>query len=439
MRRRHPSARFAALALALALLCGAPARAAAAPVTFSLEAPGAEVVALAGEFNDWQPAPMERSGEGVWTAERDLPPGDYGYKFVVDGEWRLDPGADGTKTVDGVRNSKMSVPADGNAAPPDAEREWKDSLSGRTIRARLVEADGRSATLRMDGRDYTVRVERLRPSDRAFIQRWRAARRSAEGENSGGTGDAGGGTPFDAGLEPGRKHGFTLPMPERVRFDFADHGYYPARGEERMRVALALPADFDPSDRSNHIAIVSMTADGSASSVEHMDQYYPAATRLGWVCLAVDIAGDEAKRKEWNGMDHRYTLLHNALEAMHAAWPASEDWRYATFGFSGGGGYSIWLGAKLADERYELAGVWPGGSHYTDSHIKSAIDPPRAFYDARLFISLGTGDHLITPEITQRVRTWAEAAFDEVRFERYDGGHSIHPPHVEDALRWFRE
>ena len=62
-------------------------------VTFVLEeAPGRQV-ALAGTFNEWKPERFltDRAGDGVYRVRLMLAPGEYQYKFVVDGEWRLDP------------------------------------------------------------------------------------------------------------------------------------------------------------------------------------------------------------------------------------------------------------------------------------------------------------------------------------------------------------
>jgi chromosome partitioning protein len=59
-------------------------------VTFTLEAPGAEHVLLAGDFNDWDVSEMEPI-DGVWTKVIKLAPGRYRYRYVVDGQWQNDP------------------------------------------------------------------------------------------------------------------------------------------------------------------------------------------------------------------------------------------------------------------------------------------------------------------------------------------------------------
>ena len=62
-------------------------------MTFSLYAPEAGCVWLAGDFNAWSPddCPLEKSPEGMWERVVALPPGRYEYKFVVDGLWQNDP------------------------------------------------------------------------------------------------------------------------------------------------------------------------------------------------------------------------------------------------------------------------------------------------------------------------------------------------------------
>ena len=54
---------------------------------------GARSVAVAGTFNDWKPkrTRLHQNGFGEWEVDLSLAPGDYEYRFVVDGEWTDDP------------------------------------------------------------------------------------------------------------------------------------------------------------------------------------------------------------------------------------------------------------------------------------------------------------------------------------------------------------
>jgi 1,4-alpha-glucan branching enzyme len=60
---------------------------------FFLEAPSAKAVQLAADFTDWEKFPLDmvQSHDGVWFAAIPLSPGDYSYRFIVDGQWHDDP------------------------------------------------------------------------------------------------------------------------------------------------------------------------------------------------------------------------------------------------------------------------------------------------------------------------------------------------------------
>jgi len=67
---------------------------------------GAQDIFLAGSFNDWDPTrtPLERQGDGSWKAELELAPGQYEYKFIVDGAWCCEPGRADADCADCVPN-----------------------------------------------------------------------------------------------------------------------------------------------------------------------------------------------------------------------------------------------------------------------------------------------------------------------------------------------
>ncbi len=62
-------------------------------IQFSLKAVDAENVSLVGEFNNWNPDvdPMQKDENETWTKTKMLLPGNFEYKFWVDGEWMQDP------------------------------------------------------------------------------------------------------------------------------------------------------------------------------------------------------------------------------------------------------------------------------------------------------------------------------------------------------------
>ncbi|MDP6561524.1 MAG: isoamylase early set domain-containing protein [Candidatus Peribacteraceae bacterium] len=66
-------------------------------VTFSLFAPEATSVSVAGSFNGWQidKHPMKQKKDGNWTKKTSLPIGRHEYQFVINGEiWESDKNAE---------------------------------------------------------------------------------------------------------------------------------------------------------------------------------------------------------------------------------------------------------------------------------------------------------------------------------------------------------
>lgn len=65
-------------------------------VSFSISAPDARNVKLAGDFTGWEAAALEmkRQTNGAWKASIAVPPGQHEYRFIVDGQWADDPKCD---------------------------------------------------------------------------------------------------------------------------------------------------------------------------------------------------------------------------------------------------------------------------------------------------------------------------------------------------------
>jgi 1,4-alpha-glucan branching enzyme len=74
--------------------------------------PGSKVF-VAGSFNNWDPKQLplrDNPDSGEFKVALPLPPGRHEYKFVVNGEWRLDPSCpDWLPNSMGTLNSVVSV------------------------------------------------------------------------------------------------------------------------------------------------------------------------------------------------------------------------------------------------------------------------------------------------------------------------------------------
>ncbi len=82
-------------------------------VTFQIANDSGKDVFLAGSFNDWDPAQKQlkdSNGNGLYTVTVLLPKGEHQYKFVVNGEWHVDPDCDNWVRNDlGTLNSVIDV------------------------------------------------------------------------------------------------------------------------------------------------------------------------------------------------------------------------------------------------------------------------------------------------------------------------------------------
>jgi len=84
-------------------------------VMLAFRAPEARVVQVAGTFNGWRPEanPLQRAGDGEWSARLRLKSGQYEYRFVVDGVWADDPEAtQRAPNLHGGLNSVLTVRLD---------------------------------------------------------------------------------------------------------------------------------------------------------------------------------------------------------------------------------------------------------------------------------------------------------------------------------------
>ena len=77
--------------------------------TFTYSDPNANSVEVAGEFSNWKSLPLVKDASGNWSKVLYLKPGLYGYKFIVNGEWKFDPNNAARKTVNDIENSLLTV------------------------------------------------------------------------------------------------------------------------------------------------------------------------------------------------------------------------------------------------------------------------------------------------------------------------------------------
>ena len=70
-----------------------------------------EKVQLAGSFTQWKPVEMEKNSaaDEKWALKLDLSPGEYEFKFVVDGNWVCDELLPTKTNEEGSKNNVITV------------------------------------------------------------------------------------------------------------------------------------------------------------------------------------------------------------------------------------------------------------------------------------------------------------------------------------------
>jgi len=80
-------------------------------------------VSLRGSFNSWGEWPMEKQPDGTWSITIDLEPGEYQYKFYINGKWSQD----------------MSAARAGGPVDPNAVGYINDGFGGQNAICRIKE------------------------------------------------------------------------------------------------------------------------------------------------------------------------------------------------------------------------------------------------------------------------------------------------------------
>ncbi len=82
-------------------------------VVFTLAADVGSEVYVAGDFNNWDSSGkklVDKKNDGVYSAALTLAPGEYEYKFVINGTWCVDPNcAEWHQNSLGTLNSVLRV------------------------------------------------------------------------------------------------------------------------------------------------------------------------------------------------------------------------------------------------------------------------------------------------------------------------------------------
>jgi hypothetical protein len=227
-----------------------------------------------------------------------------------------------------------------------------------------------------------------------------------------------------------------------IRFPVDKHSqdYAAVGGNPRPttgRALITFPKGFDPR-RPWPILIVTSTADANRTSPMDAPWYQQPATAEGWIVLA----SDATIRPRTDSISWRLGLLAAALEAIREEWPQSAQWPVAFAGLSGGAKCSGVLGAMLAKSgTVKICGFFLAGIN--DDRLSEAYKtyrPSPDFLAVPIWLSSGMDDHTAPPAKHEHVQfSLQNTGFQNVRVERFLGGHEVKPAEIQRALQWFRE
>lgn len=140
----------------------------------------------------------------------------------------------------------------------------------------------------------------------------------------------------------------------------------------------------------------------------------PASTRHTWDIIAGRSYGPDR------------ALADRALADVFARYHVDAS-RLGVGGFSDGASYALSLGLANGDLFSHILAFSPG-----------FIGPLEARGEPQVFISHGTGDHILPIDpCSRRIARQLRAAGYPLRYEEFEGEHVIPPGIAESALAWF--
>lgn len=307
-------------------------------------------------------------------------------------------------------------------SPFAAARPWKND-AGQIIEADLVTVRGESAILSRNGKEFVFPINKLSPEDREFLKDWQAHPPAA--------------TPMKLSFA-------GQPLETGGKVNVFEFDYSPAvlkelktkykSDETKFKITIVTPANFDPS-KQQHVFIPSSAVnnpdEAKAGNAKVISQYSPACLDNGWVCLTTDSD---------LGITANFVALESAIEKFDKEWPNFRKWGFATGGFSGGGKGCYYIAAQLIKTDHRVIGTFMGACNEDwSAKCRDYLKAPVAGYrSVNAFLSVGKNDKLATPEICGKIeQSLHSTGIASTYLELFDGGHDLHKPHIDQALKWF--
>jgi phospholipase/carboxylesterase len=169
----------------------------------------------------------------------------------------------------------------------------------------------------------------------------------------------------------------------------------------------------------------------TGSGRAHLRAVLAAADRYGVVL----VAPDSRHPSTWDliaerGFGPDVAFLDRVLDAVADGLGLDVDLgRLAIGGVSDGASYALSLGLANGDVFSTVVAFSPG-----------FLVVPEPVGQPRVYVSHGTADPVLPIDACSRsfVPAMVDAGYD-VRFDEFDGGHTVPPPVADAALRWWLE
>ncbi len=302
-------------------------------------------------------------------------------------------------------------------------RTWTD-LKGRTIEADLIRVEGESVILRRNGVEMSVKIQSLSETDQEFIKN------GEETTNQSPPGLTLAGKPLEKG---GKMNLVEKPFsPDTIKALSRIRG----NRQDTLKLAVSVPDDFDPAKPQKIFVVVTAVnneEEKARGNIGKFGMYGNICTKLGWVCIAIDSnIGDP---------DGDYAM-EEAFRLLTEEWPGIESSVFVTGGFSGGAKGCWNQACWLMKQKYNVTGVFMAGCNedYSERCRQEKRSSTSRFRKVRVFLSMGKADNIAT--IKQSENVLSSLKSNGIRKQRsavHPGGHSLHEPHFEQALKWFAE
>lgn len=327
-------------------------------------------------------------------------------------------------------------------------RTWTD-VKGRALEADLVRVEADAVIVNRNGTEISIKLGTLSQADQAHVEQWR--KDHSTGEPAAAPAAPGtitlDGKPIETG---GKMNLIEKPYSPETLKDLAKH-YGESGGtgdsfpdskksadglETGLKLAVAVPKDFDPTKPMNVFIVITAVnneAERAAGNIPKFRMYGKSCVENGWICLAIDSN---------NGVPMSFAAYDEAFALIEKSWSGFSGSRFATGGFSGGSKGCWGSVAWLVKTKRNAVGVFMGGCNedFSERFRQQLSAPSSGYRKIRAFMSTGKTDAIANIAQAESVKKSLKANdVKNVRFEIHDGGHSLFAEHFVEALKWWAE